>query len=87
VHELATNSLKYGALSAESGRLQVSVVQSAQDLEIVWSETGGQASTAPSACGFGTRLVNSMCTQLGASITRAWQPDGLNLTLSFPIGV
>ncbi len=40
IHELATNSLKYGALSAEQGLLDISGSTAEQDVEILWSEQG-----------------------------------------------
>ncbi|GAB3644458.1 hypothetical protein GCM10028812_54000 [Ancylobacter sonchi] len=43
IHELATNSLKYGALSAEEGTLDVSGGLDEEDVKIVWAERGGPA--------------------------------------------
>ena len=74
VHELATNSLKYGALSQAAGLLDVSC--KAQDTEVVvaWTERGGPSVVAPAGgVGFGTRLVTrSMADQLGGSIDHDW---------------
>ena len=44
IHELATNSLKYGALSVEAGTLDVSGVSDGNEVTIVWTERGGLAS-------------------------------------------
>jgi len=41
IHELATNSLKYGALSAESGTLDVSCNPNDREVVVVWTERGG----------------------------------------------
>lgn len=65
MHELATNALKYGALSSETGRVAVEwvVTPAAQssggqpELDLVWRETGGPDVTAPERRGFGSRLI------------------------------
>lgn len=41
MHELATNSLKYGALSVETGTLDVSGNTNGEDVTIAWTERGG----------------------------------------------
>ncbi len=59
-HELATNSAKYGALSAPGGRVRIDW-RMAQDeaLVITWVETGGPPVAPPGKPGFGTRLIDS----------------------------
>lgn len=83
IHELATNSLKYGSLSAESGTLDVSCESPEQELVIVWIERGGPLVTAPTGrSGYGSKLVaRSMSAQLGGSITRDWDKEGAIITL------
>jgi two-component sensor histidine kinase len=83
VHELATNSIKYGALSAASGRLDVSCPAIERDMVLIWTERGGPPVEAPvEPTGFGSRLVTqSMSSQLGGTIAFDWQPDGLIATL------
>jgi two-component sensor histidine kinase len=83
VHELATNSLKYGALSAATGTLDVSCALPDSDVVLVWTERGGPPVTAPSdAGGFGSKLVRrSMTAQLGGSIERQWLEDGVVVTI------
>ena len=70
IHELATNSLKYGALSAEAGTLDVSGSLDEQDVRIVWIERGGPHVEPPNgADGYGSRLVvRSISGQLGGAI-------------------
>lgn len=58
VHELATNSLKYGALSSDAGLIDVSCSARDEAVTVVWTERGGPpvgASTASAR--YGTRLV------------------------------
>ena len=84
VHELATNSLKYGALSAEAGTLDVSCAPPEDDVVIVWTERGGPPVSAPQdAGGFGSKLVTrSMTNQLGGSIDRQWFEEGVVVTIT-----
>ena len=83
VHELATNSLKYGALSSDSGTLDVSTVSPSDHITLIWMERGGPAvDVPPEAEGFGSKLVrHSIYNQLGGSITHDWSPDGLIVTV------
>ena len=83
-HELATNSLKYGALSVETGTLDVSCTVQDDRVVIVWTERGGPTMTAPTGPpGYGTQLVGrTMERQLGGSIEYAWTPLGLIATLT-----
>jgi two-component sensor histidine kinase len=79
VHELATNSLKYGALSAETGTLDVSCSAHDTELVIAWTEQGGPPVVAPANTdGYGSRMVErAIARQLGGSIERDWAPQGL----------
>ena len=83
IHELATNSLKYGALSAPTGTLDVSSPPDGKDLLIVWTERGGPPVSAPSGGGgFGSKLVaRSLETQLGGSLDYQWLDEGVVITL------
>ena len=82
LHELATNSLKYGALSSTTGLLDVSCA-SEEDLVIVWTERGGPPVTRPvGKPGYGSTLVSRvMANQLGGSIEREWSAEGAIITL------
>ncbi len=58
VHELATNSAKYGSLSARAGTVEVSLARTAfGDLALAWRETGGPPVTAPTRHGFGSTII------------------------------
>jgi two-component sensor histidine kinase len=89
IHELATNSLKYGALSAEAGTLDISTAAPSDDqLELIWMERGGpEVEAPPEASGFGSKLVHrSVSKQLGGAIEYEWAPDGLIVTLRLERG-
>lgn len=79
VHELATNSVKYGALSSGEGSLDISSRTDADDLCLVWAETGGPRITnQPELTGFGSRLVaRSVANELGGELHYDWQESGL----------
>jgi two-component sensor histidine kinase len=83
IHELATNSLKYGALSADTGTLDLSGSSDGQDLELNWTERGGPVIEQPTdRTGYGSRLVNrSVSSQLGGTITYDWSTEGVNINL------
>ena len=83
VHELATNSLKYGALSAEAGTLDLSSTSDAGEISLIWMEQGGPAITSlPERKGFGSKLVDrSISRHLGGSIDYDWSNGGLTATV------
>jgi two-component sensor histidine kinase len=83
VHELATNSLKYGALSSLSGALDISCAPHDTEVVVVWTERGGPPVTAPAGDGgYGSKLLNrGMTTQLGGSIACDWSSEGVIVTL------
>lgn len=89
VHELATNAVKYGALSQAGGRVVLAtshdMAPDASMLHLVWSETGGPAVRAPDTSGFGTQLIDRALRQpLGARVERVWSHDGLIVRISLP---
>jgi two-component sensor histidine kinase len=83
LHELATNSVKYGCLSAEAGMLDVSSRSDRDDLVLVWAESGGpDAGSSPAQEGFGTNYVaQTISRQFRGAIDYDWQPSGLVATL------
>lgn len=83
IHELATNSLKYGALSVEQGLLNVSGEIEDGVVEIVWTEHGGPVAEAPQFSeGFGSKLVQrTVGGHLGGSISYEWAATGLVVRL------
>ena len=80
IHELATNSVKHGALSEEAGTLNTA---DEREVVVVWAETGGPAvEKVPEMRGFGSRMVaRSLSQQLDGALTYDWQSRGLVVTL------
>jgi PAS domain S-box-containing protein len=85
LHELATNAVKYGALSSTSGTVSVSWQLNAGNLILQWIETGGPPTEPPSSRGFGTKLITATCeSQLNGKTNFDWRLEGLHCTLSVP---
>lgn len=82
-HELATNSAKYGALSVEDGRVNVSIDRLDDAVTISWVELGGPTLLGPpNSTGFGSDLARlSVERQLGGNITYEWDPAGLRVIM------
>ncbi|WP_171132395.1 sensor histidine kinase [Sphingomonas sp. ID1715] len=83
VHELATNSAKYGALSVNEGGVIVDIAEDGERLELVWTEQGGPPVTgAPDHVGFGTQLAElSVARQLGGELRKEWRREGLKVKI------
>ncbi len=83
IHELATNAMKYGALSSPTGTLDVASVTEPEHIVLTWLERGGPPVEAPiGPAGFGSQLVKrSIAGQLGGSIDYNWSEGGLIVTL------
>ena len=86
LHELVTNSAKYGALSTLSGRLTIKWEVQADALEMLWEERNGPTVEEPVSRGFGTRsVIASIESQLGGHAQFDWRSEGLICRLSVPL--
>jgi PAS domain S-box-containing protein len=86
LHELVTNSAKYGALSTRMGRLAIHWKIEADVLRILWEEREGPPVVEPVSRGFGTRsVIASIESQLGGQAEFDWRPEGLICRLSVPL--
>ena len=84
LHELATNAIKYGALSNESGRVQVAWEWLAGEqprVKFVWQESGGPPVTAPQRKGFGSVLIERALDREVGSARYEFDPKGVSCTL------
>jgi PAS domain S-box-containing protein len=80
LHELLTNAIKHGALSAERGRVSVSwreVTGKVPVLVLNWSESGGPPVTKPDTRGFGSRLIDLGLAGTGGA-TLLYEPEGFS---------
>jgi PAS domain S-box-containing protein len=89
LHELATNAVKYGALSADAGRVDIGwSILPIGELRLHWTESGGPPVVAPVAAGFGSTLIKEVTIrQLGGSLSLDWPAEGLQLVVTLPPSV
>jgi two-component system CheB/CheR fusion protein len=90
IHELATNAIKYGALSQPAGRVDVSwrVDDAADPTQLIldWRERGGPRVEAPRRKGFGTELLEkTLAFELKGKTTLNYGPSGLHCTIAIPL--
>jgi len=82
LHELATNAVKYGALSNGTGQVHVAwePVGNAErrNVRLTWREAGGPPVTVPKRKGFGSLLIES-----SGDSRVDFRPDGVRCSLSF----
>lgn len=86
VHELATNAVKYGALSHAEGRVMITWLRVEENLDFWWVETGGRdMPPLRSGGGFGTKLIDAMVKSMGGVITRKMESEGLKCSITVPL--
>jgi two-component sensor histidine kinase len=90
IHELATNAIKYGALSDPAGHISIMWENTDLDAEphfvFTWQETGGPAVSAPSGTGFGSRLITRVLKDdFNGTVELSYEPAGLRCRLTTPI--
>jgi two-component sensor histidine kinase len=85
VNELATNSLKYGALSAPQGLLRLDWSQKGDWAEIHWLETNGPRVAPPATLGFGTRLLETALPRSRGAVQLVFEPSGLRCEITVAV--
>ncbi|WP_185985133.1 HWE histidine kinase domain-containing protein [Aureimonas mangrovi] len=91
LHELATNAVKYGALSNETGRIDVSWrtfdVDGERRLAFEWREMGGPPiNEAPTRRGFGSRMIErSLAAEIGEEMKIDYAREGLRFAFESPL--
>jgi two-component sensor histidine kinase len=83
-HELATNALKYGALSEREGRILIAWSLDTGFAQLEWREVGGPPVQAPNKRGFGSRLLDAAMTAQGGKAERRFELDGVTCLLRIP---
>jgi two-component sensor histidine kinase len=87
LNELCTNTTKFGALSAPSGRIEIAWTTDDrnQRLRLTWTEKGGPVVHPPTRQSFGTRLIETLGKQLHGTVEMAYDPKGFIYTLDVPL--
>jgi PAS domain S-box-containing protein len=89
LHELATNAGKYGALSSETGKVQVEWGAKTDDNDLfhfVWAESGGPSVQPPTRRGFGSLMIEqALAGYFQGSAELIYAPAGLTFTLEAPM--
>ena len=83
IHELATNALKYGALSEPQGKIKVTWQREGDRVSIDWRELDGPKVSAPSQYNFGSRLILTTLTQINAEYEPAFPETGYCYRIAF----
>ncbi len=86
IHELATNSMKYGALSVPGGEVAVrwvlEPIEGDDCLSLSWVESGGPKVIPPRRRGFGSRLIEQvLAADFGGKVSLSYAPEGLRFEL------
>ncbi len=86
LHELATNSAKYGALSVPNGHVQIEWSRAANGrLVICWTETDGPLVKPPARQGYGTCVMERMIRdQVKGELRFDWRAEGLACKIALP---
>ena len=93
-HELATNAVKYGALSVPEGSVVLRWEVESRGggtgdavIHLLWREQGGPPVVEPSRKGFGTRLIErGLVGAIGGAVTLAYPKSGVTCTVTAPLG-
>lgn len=86
-YELFSNAAKYGALRGAAGRLSVEWERRGDAIALTWTERGSPQKAPRGAPSFGTQLIDATTQgELGGSIDRLWNDDGLVVRLTMDTG-
>ncbi len=86
LHELATNAVKYGALSTDRGQVSVRWAVSGERFRMVWEESGGPTVFFPKERGFGSRMIEQgLSAELQGEVNVEYRPAGLICTIDAPL--
>jgi two-component sensor histidine kinase len=88
LHELATNAVKYGALSTEAGSIDIEwqVTRHPKRFHLRWSESGGPKVEPPERRGFGSRLVERGLSQdIAGDVRLDFTIDGVMCSVDAPL--
>jgi two-component sensor histidine kinase len=85
IHELATNAVKYGALSTRQGRVAIQCSIDGADgsgqFRFEWRESGGPPVSPPARKGFGSTILFEVAKQFSQDVQAKFSPEGLTYQL------
>jgi PAS domain S-box-containing protein len=85
LHELATNAGKYGALSTDTGRVDIRWGTDGETFTTSWTEREGPPVSLPQRRGFGTIVMEAMAERsLNGKVELAYPPSGVTWRLTCP---
>ena len=87
LHELASNAVKFGALSSDTGSISVAwMLDGEERLQLRWIEQGGPAASKPTRTGFGSRMIDRSVTgELAGSYLPNFSERGFSCELRVPL--
>jgi PAS domain S-box-containing protein len=86
LHEMATNAVKYGALSRPEGRISLQAEDAGPGLAALhWRERGGPLVEPSNRRGFGSRLLQAALRQQGGKVEPAFEPEGFSARMEFRV--
>ena len=85
LHELGTNALKYGSLSAANGRVSIGWTVSEHTLHLKWEERGGPAARPATRRGFGTTLIEHSAKGEGGDALMSIEAGGVAWHITLPL--
>jgi two-component sensor histidine kinase len=86
LHEMATNAVKYGALSKAKGRVSLRAEGAGPGMAALqWRERGGPRVEPSNRRGFGSRLLQAALRQQGGKVEPAFDPEGFSARMEFRV--
>jgi PAS domain S-box-containing protein len=86
LHEMVSNAVKHGALSASAGQLLVEWAVVNSELVLGWKERDGPSPASERSPGFGLPMVEAIAArQLGGKVMLDWRAEGLSAELRVPL--
>jgi two-component sensor histidine kinase len=89
IHELATNAVKYGALSASEGRVfiegRIERVNGEHVFAMLWNESGGPQVRKPKRKGFGSIILLDGAKKFGRHAALDFQLEGIRYEIRMPL--
>jgi PAS domain S-box-containing protein len=85
LHELSTNAVKYGALSAPTGRVELGIAHQGEGRAVLsWREIDGPPVKPATRKGFGSRLLDVSLRNNGGHVEGVFDPTGFQAKIHFP---